>query len=432
MNSRSLLSIAASVALAAGPASLAAQRGGTVELVPLVRYSFYPDSFGLTNALSVGAGAGLFVNRTLSIEVEGTYGGTATSDSTSASATSIASRLVVHLPLRGEAQALVGGGYAKYWFGDGLEWETDGLAALVGFRFGLGPRVGLRLDATGDYLTSPGSSGSRQWVVGVEAGISILAGPLGARDSDRDGVPNAEDRCPGTAPGSDVDPTGCTLPRDSDDDGILDGVDRCPSTPTGQRVDLTGCNPDLDGDGVPNAVDRCPDSPAGDPMDGFGCPPPKAPADSDGDGVPDARDRCPGTPAGARVDALGCMVAAPEPPVPPRLILRDVTFATGSAVLTDSARASLRATAAALLADSSAVIEVAGYTDDTGSRAINERLSLARAESVRAFLVEAGVPAARLTARGYGPAHPVASNATPAGRAENRRVELRRQDQPPP
>jgi OOP family OmpA-OmpF porin len=103
-----------------------------------------------------------------------------------------------------------------------------------------------------------------------------------------------------------------------------------------------------------------------------------------------------------------------------------VTFASGSAALTQRAQASLRATASTLLAQPAVPLEVAGYTDDTGSRVVNERLSLERAQSVRAFLVSAGVPADRLTARGYGPADPVASNGTPEGRELNRRVELRR------
>jgi len=113
---------------------------------------------------------------------------------------------------------------------------------------------------------------------------------------------------------------------------------------------------------------------------------------------------------------------------PPRLVLRDVTFATGSATLTAEAEASLRGTAASVLTEPAIRLEVAGYTDATGSRQVNERLSLRRAEAVRAFLVSAGVPGDRLTARGYGPADPVASNATPAGRELNRRVELRRLD----
>jgi OOP family OmpA-OmpF porin len=102
-----------------------------------------------------------------------------------------------------------------------------------------------------------------------------------------------------------------------------------------------------------------------------------------------------------------------------------VTFATGSATLTPAAQSSLRTTAASLLSEPAVRFEVAGYTDDTGSRLVNERLSLARAESVRSFLVSLGIPADRLTARGYGPADPVASNATAEGRELNRRVELR-------
>lgn len=419
--------------LAATP--LAAQRGGTVELTPLIRYTFFPDSFLLANGASVGGAAGVLVNRALSLELAGTYGASSLPDTTDVSITTLTARLLVHLPLRGETQALLGAGYSRYWFAEGWTGNEEGVAALVGLRFALGPRLGLRLEATGDRLSPPDSASEARWVMGVQAGISIFAGPLGARDTDRDGVPNDEDRCPGSAAGVAVDPTGCALPRDSDGDGILDGADRCPATPAGQAVDLAGCNPDLDGDGVVNAVDRCPASPRGEAVDAFGCPAPQAPADSDGDGVPDLTDRCPGTPSGSGVDALGCTVAAPAapaPPVPPRLILRGVTFATGTAILTDSAKASLRVTAASLAADPSAGIEVAGFTDDTGPRALNQRLSLQRAEAVRAFLVAAGVAAERLTARGYGPADPVASNATAAGRAENRRVELRGVTRPLP
>jgi OmpA-OmpF porin, OOP family len=163
-------------------------------------------------------------------------------------------------------------------------------------------------------------------------------------------------------------------------------------------------------------------------VDPFGCPPPRQPADSDGDGVPDERDRCPGTPADVPVDALGCPRPLEAPAPQPRLILRDVTFATGSARLTVEAEASLRGTAATVLSEPAVRLEVAGYTDATGSRQVNERLSLKRAEAVRAFLVSAGVPGDRLTARGYGPADPVATNATAAGRELNRRVELHRLD----
>lgn len=404
----------------------AAQRGGTVELVPLTRYSFYPESLSLDNALGIGAELGLFVNRRLSLELGWSYAVTNLPDSTSVEASTLTGRLLVHLPLQGKATALFGVGYTQERFTRGLDLKQEGPGGLVGFRFGLGPRVGLRLEALAEYLAKPGGASTGAWNVAAQGGISIYAGPLGPRDSDRDGVPNAADRCPGTGPGQAVDPTGCALQRDSDGDGVLDGGDRCPGTPAGQRVDVTGCNADLDGDGVPNAVDRCPDTPPGSTTDQFGCPPARPAPDSDRDGVPDDRDRCPGTAPGPPVDGFGCPRPA-EAPRPP-LVLSGVTFATGSATLTAPAEAELRGIADSLLARPPVHLEVAGYTDDTGSRVANERMSLARAESVRTFLVRAGVPADLLTARGYGPADPVASNDTATGRARNRRVELHRLD----
>jgi len=402
----------------------AAQRGTTVELVPLARYAFYRDSLPLENGLGLGAEVGLFVNRRLSLEVAGSYAVTTLPDSTAVAATTLTGRFLIHLPLQGRADALFGIGYTQHRYARGLDLTEQGPGGLVGFRFGLGPRLGLRLEGTADYLAADPNSGPRNWNLAAQAGISFYAGPLGPRDSDRDGVPNAEDRCPGTARGQPVDPTGCPLPRDSDGDGVLDGGDRCPGTPAGTRVDMTGCNADLDGDGVANAVDRCPATPAGTAVDQVGCPVNAPFADSDGDGVPDERDRCPGTPPGTQVDALGCPRPAPPPPAPDRTVLHDVTFVTSSASLTAQAEETLREAAATLRSRPGARIEVAGYTDDTGDRAFNEQLSLNRALAVRAFLIEAGVPEDHLTARGYGSADPIASNATAEGRQANRRVEL--------
>lgn len=421
--SRVLLS-ALPLLLASAPRA-EAQRGGTVEVVPFGRYAFYPDSLVLQSGFALGGEVGLFVTKKLSLEVGGSYAATRLPDSTAVQVRSLAARLVVHLPLQGRTTALFGVGYTRDRYSQGLDIEEEGVGGLVGLRFGLGPRLGLRLEGTADYVAQPGSTSDRAWDLGVQLGLSMFAGPIGARDSDRDGIPNQADRCPGTPRGAAVDPTGCLLAQDSDGDGVLDGGDKCPGSPRGQRVDLTGCNADLDGDGVPNALDRCPATPPATTTDQFGCPPPAPPVDTDGDGVPDAADRCAGTAAGTPVDALGCPRPAPVRPAASRLILRDVTFATGSAVLTGAAEASLRATASDLQAQPAVRLEVAGYTDDTGSRAVNERLSQSRAEAVRAILVSAGVPSDRLSARGYGPADPIASNLTAGGRALNRRVELR-------
>lgn len=70
------------------------------------------------------------------------------------------------------------------------------------------------------------------------------------------------------------------------------------------------------------------------------------------------------------------------------------------------------------------MVEIAGYTDSIGSYDYNMRLSEKRAQAVLDYLVSTGVPADRLSAKGFGPDDPIASNDTDAGRAQNRRVEL--------
>jgi outer membrane protein OmpA-like peptidoglycan-associated protein len=153
-------------------------------------------------------------------------------------------------------------------------------------------------------------------------------------------------------------------------------------------------------------------------------PLPQAPVDSDGDGVMDPDDRCPGTPAGVRVDVTGCalLFRAEERTV----TLRGVNFRTGSAELTRESLGVLDSLAATLLALPDIRVEIGGHTDNTGSAALNQRLSLARARSVMQYLSSRGVPLSRMSAVGYGPRIPVAPNNTAEGRAQNRRVELRR------
>jgi OOP family OmpA-OmpF porin len=186
-------------------------------------------------------------------------------------------------------------------------------------------------------------------------------------------------------------------------------------------VDATGCPLDSDKDGVPNTLDRCPDTPEGTAVDATGCA-----LDSDGDGVPDTIDRCPNTPAGTRADASGCLLLFEENRK--SLILEGVNFANGKADLTDESRAILDNVAASLLANSEIRVAVDGHTSITGTRALNIRLSHARAETVKAYLIGRGVAADRLVARGFGPDRPIASNTTAEGQAKNRRTELSKLD----
>lgn len=199
---------------------------------------------------------------------------------------------------------------------------------------------------------------------------------------------------------------------DADGDGVVDAEDRCPGTPKGARVDARGCPVDSDGDGVYDGLDACPGTPRGARVDARGCP-----ADSDGDGVYDGLDACPGTPKGTPVDTRGCEL-------PQTIELQGVNFQVNTATLTADSREVLDRMAAALRANPRLKAEVAGHTDNTGDPAYNNRLSQRRAEAVREYLISRGVAAENLTARGYGPQRPIASNATREGRARNRRVEL--------
>lgn len=104
--------------------------------------------------------------------------------------------------------------------------------------------------------------------------------------------------------------------------------------------------------------------------------------------------------------------------------MADVLFDTGKYNLRAEAREKLARFAGVVLAHPSLHLAVEGHTDSTGSDELNQKLSEQRAESVRAYLVEQGLPQANLTAQGFGKSMPVADNGTAAGRQQNRRVEI--------
>ena len=104
--------------------------------------------------------------------------------------------------------------------------------------------------------------------------------------------------------------------------------------------------------------------------------------------------------------------------------MSDILFQTGQYELKAGAREALAKIAGILLAYPGLTLEVDGFTDNVGSEAVNERLSQQRAEAVRDYLVQQGVPANSITAQGLGESNPVAANDTAVGRQLNRRVEL--------
>lgn len=148
-----------------------------------------------------------------------------------------------------------------------------------------------------------------------------------------------------------------------------------------------------------------------------------AAADSDGDGIPDNRDKCPNTIQGAKVDGDGCLLTNQT------ITFNNIGFELNSAKLTATSRPLVDRLVKALKSQTNFDVEIAGHTDSTGSAEYNETLSDERAKAVRQYLIDNGVAAERLTARGYGEVVPVASNETASGRAMNRRVEFRVSEQ---
>ena len=326
--------------------------------------------------------------------------------------------------------ALVGAGYTHtmYKVSEADDVSDDGPYGKIGFRLGTGDVVSIRTDFYVDWVPSPANNvpeghAGYNLNYGLEAGLAFMPGYHGAanRDSDKDGVVDGVDQCKDTPAGDKVDAKGCSLPKDADGDGVMDDKDQCKDTPKGDQVDEKGCSlpKDADGDGVTDDQDACANTPAGEKVNDRGCP-----LDTDGDGVVDSADRCPSTPIRTSVDAEGCQILFEA--TKKTLILEGVNFETGKATLTPESETILNGVAESLVANDSIKVQVAGHTDNTGSAAVNARLSKQRAEAVRQFLIAHGVAEDRLTAKGFGPSKPIASNKTAEGRAQNRRVELTR------
>ena len=107
-----------------------------------------------------------------------------------------------------------------------------------------------------------------------------------------------------------------------------------------------------------------------------------------------------------------------------RVVLQNVHFATGKADLTPDSEATLAKAAQAMKDNPDWTIRVEGFTDSTGNKEANLKLSQDRAQAVANWLIDHGVNRSRVTAKGYGEDRPVTSNKTEAGRTKNRRVEL--------
>ena len=231
----------------------------------------------------------------------------------------------------------------------------------------------------------------------------------GCPDTDADGITDASDSCPDVAGPAEFN--GCP---DTDGDGIADKDDACPEV-KGLK-EFGGC-PDTDGDGTQDKNDKCIDVKG--PKENGGCPWP----DRDGDKVLDKDDKCPDV-AGT-VSNNGCPEVTEEAIKKLNDYAKTILFDTNKDTFKQQTFPVLLAISAILKEYPSSKFSIEGHTDSDGSNEFNLRLSDSRALAVKKYLVEQGIDEFRLSAMGYGESKPIDTNKTKAGKANNRRVEVK-------
>ncbi|MFZ5893096.1 MAG: OmpA family protein [Myxococcota bacterium] len=230
-----------------------------------------------------------------------------------------------------------------------------------------------------------------------------------------------------------VGPIPETRDLDTDGDGYPDAIDKCPTVKEdGKAPEASdGCpTTDRDNDGILDADDSCPDK--AEDKDGIededGCPE----TDADNDQVLDAEDKCPIDPGPRNDDPEknGCPSLTRVSETGEVELLQPIEFEVGKAVIKPASYAILDEVLTLMKARGELRIGVYGHTDNRGSEKLNTRLSTERAAACMKYLIEKGITAGRLESQGFGPTKPIADNATPEGRARNRRVEFKFLDQP--
>lgn len=348
--------------------------------------------------------------------------------------------------------------FRPYIYG-GPGYMADNSKSGLNFDLGVGAKYYVS-PATALYMQAGYINGIESTVAGKTNRDNFWKATVGMEfdfgktpDADMDGVSDKKDKCPDTPSGVAVDANGCPIDTDgdgvadyiddcptvtgltslkgcpdADGDGVADKNDKCPDTPKGVKVDTKGCPLDSDGDGIADNLDKCSDTPKGVKVDEKGCP-----VDSDGDGVPDYLDKCP-TVAGSK-DNNGCPVKevtvetkkelTPEQVIMQKVKITPVHFVSDKSYLTDYTKNVLEKLIKALNSDKDFNVNMYGYTDSQGSDNYNFKLSQDRIDSVVKYLISKGISKDRIIhQKALGKAKPIASNNTPEGRLQNRRVEF--------
>jgi len=399
--------------------SPAASQQTGVEFGAFAQASYFEESIGFDQGAGGGGiRFGFFPVRNLELEAEGAFIPAEGRNGARVSYIPLRARLLFNLPVGDHGAFLLGGGYARNEFRRDLDTHEDGVTGLIGARLGLPGITSIRISTSVDYIPSPSielypgailePDHNVNW--NIQVGLGFLFGG-GRRETQR-------------SEPTPVAPRPDTLAMQARQDSLaeaarLDSLRRAQAEQNRVRdsVRMVQEAANARQQALRDSLQRVTQQDsirAAALRDTLRLTRDRARIAS----IRDSLERM------ALRDSLRLLMAERET----RLTLRGVNFELGKAVLLPVSREILSEVARSLVANPDVRVEVAGHTDSTGSRALNERLSLARAESVKAFLVENGVAADRMTVQGYASTQPVATNRTASGRAQNRRVELRRTD----
>jgi outer membrane protein OmpA-like peptidoglycan-associated protein len=294
--------------------------------------------------------------------------------------------------------------------------------------------------------------------------VGLTVTPGGDPDPDRDGLTNDQEDQLGTDPNvADTDGDGLNdgdevnrhktspLKADSDGDGLTDGDEVLKHRTDPNKPDTDGdglsdgdevnkhktdaLKADTDGDGLNDGdeVTKHATDPLkadtdgeglsdGDEVNKYKTDPLKA--DTDAGTVDDGTEVGRGTDPLAAADDLKKEEFKVE--VGKSIVLEGITFAVAKADITPESEQTLEKAYNTLAQNPEIAVEIQGHTDNTGRRGFNMRLSNQRAESVKSWLVAKGIDPSRIATAGFGPDKPIAPNATPEGRTQNRRIEFLR------
>jgi outer membrane protein OmpA-like peptidoglycan-associated protein len=366
------------------------------------------------------------------------------------------------------------------------EVKDKGFAGIapagLGYQFSLGRFIHMDINAGITFTTTDDLNYFKDGEapdVFYFAGIGLLFGSNSPRDDDNDDLFNHQEDELGTDPyNPDTDGDGLTdgeevmiyrtdpLKRDTDGDGLSDGDEVYKYKTDPLRADTDGdglsdfdeihkygtdpLNPDTDGDGISDGEEilKYNTDPLKADTDGDGISdsdeiykyktdPLKA--DTDGDGLNDYEEIFTyrtdplnkDTDGGSIMD--GAEVRRGTDPINPDddvmkigkpVVFEGINFEFNSAEISSESEAILEEAYQTLINNPDITVEIAGHTDEIGSAAYNNKLSLERAEAVKRWLGSRGIDESRLIAAGYGKQKPVAPNDTPENRLKNRRIEF--------